>query len=551
VTTGQVSALAPLRIAVFRALWIASLVSNIGSWMHLVAASWLMTSLTASAALVALLQTASSGPSFLLALPAGALADVLDRRRLVLVTQAWQLVIAGGLGALTAAHLTSPAVLLALTFALGTGAALGLPAFSALTPELVPREQLAGAISLNSVALTAAQTIGPALGGVLVAAVGSGGVFLLNAASFVAVVAVAAAWRRPPKVSGLPAEHVASAIRAGLRYVANAPDLRAVLARAGGYVVCFSALPALLAVITRAGLHASASAYGMLLGCLGAGGVIGGLLLPATRHRLTADKIVVAGTLLYAGILAGLAATTSLAVAGLLLTAAGVAGMANMSSLNIASQSVLPGWVRGRGLALVQLTFTLALAAGAALWGTVAASLGTAAALASAGVCLAATTLLALRYPLPAYGAANEAPASQSEPFVPVTLSPDDGPVQLTTRYQVPAERLAEFLDAAADLARMRRREGALHWGLYSDLASPGFHSEVFIAPSWAEHLRTADRRTQADAAILQRVAALHQGPGKPQLTASLGHDFSRRRHPPSAVAQSPERGVNHAPLPG
>ena len=249
------------------------------------------------------------------------------------------------------------------------------------------------------------------------------------------------------------------------------------------------------------------------------------------RRRWSADQIVVAGTLLYAGILAGLAAARSLGAAGLLLTGAGVAGMANMSSLNIASQSVLPDWVRGRGLALVQLTFTLALAAGAAVWGTLASRAGIAATFASAGACLAATTLLALRYPLPIADTADLATASQSEPFVPVTLLPDDGPVQLATRYQVPEESLAEFLGAAAELGRMRRREGALHWGLYSDLADPGSLSEVFIAPSWAEHLRTADRRTRADAAILDHLLALHRGRDKPQLTPGLGHDFSRHRH--------------------
>jgi MFS family permease len=240
----------PLRFRVFRMLWIAALVSNIGSWMQLVAAAWLMTSLTASAAMVALLQTASAGPSFVFALPAGALADVLDRRRLVIVSQAWQLLVAGALGVLTLADVTDPAVLLCATFALAIGATLGLPAFSALTPELVPHSQLPNAVSLNSTSFTASQAVGPALGGLLVAAVGPGAVFLINAASFLAVVLVATAWRRPRTARDLPAEHVASAMRTGARFVANASEFRAVLVRAAGYVLCFSALPALLAVLT-------------------------------------------------------------------------------------------------------------------------------------------------------------------------------------------------------------------------------------------------------------------------------------------------------------
>jgi MFS family permease len=515
---------APLRIRVFRGLWLASLASNVGSWMHLVAASWLMTSLTTSAALVALLQTANSAPNFVLALPAGALADVLDRRRVVLASQVWQLLLAGALGTMTLAHVTTPALLLVLTAALALGSALGLPAFGSLTPELVPRAELAPAISLNSMALTASQAIGPAIGGLLVASLGAGAVFVLNAVSFLAVVGVVAAWRRPRMAPALPPEHVSSAIRTGLRYVANAPAFRVVLIRAGAYVLSFSALPALLAVFTRSQLHGTASDYGLLLGALGIGGVCGALILPRARARWSTDRIVIIGTLLYAAALVTLATLHSIPLACGLLLVAGLAGMANMSSLNIAGQSVLADWVRGRGLAVIQLTFMLALAAGGALWGFAATRIGVSSALQVAAACLAATTLLAWRFRLGAAEAVDSTVADQPEPHVPVSLSPDDGPVLLSVEYRIDPGSLPGFLAAAGPLARMRRREGAMHWGLYADPNDAQRQVETFMAPSWSEHLRSSARLTGTDAQIIARARSFHNGHEEPKLTAMLAH---------------------------
>jgi predicted MFS family arabinose efflux permease len=522
---------APLRIRVFRGLWLASLASNVGSWMHLVAASWLMTSLTASAALVALLQTANSAPGFALALPAGALADVLDRRRVVLATQVWQLLLAGALGALTLSHVTTPALLLAMTAALAVGSALGVPAFGSLTPELVPRAELASAISLNSMVLTASQAIGPAIGGLLVASLGAGAVFVLNAVSFLAVVGVVAAWRRPRLAPGLPPEHVSSAIRTGLRYVANAPAFRVVLIRAGAYVLSFSALPALLAVFTRSQLHGTASDYGLLLGALGVGGVSGALILPRARARWSTDWIVTTGTLLYAAALVTVATLPSIPLACGLLLVAGLAGMANMSSLNIAGQSVLADWVRGRGLAVIQLTFMLALAAGGALWGFAATRIGVSSALQIAAACLAATTLLGWRFRLGAAEAVDSSIAEQPEPHVPASLSPDDGPVLLSVEYRIDPGALPGFLIAAGRLARMRRREGAMRWGLYADPDDAQRQVETFMAPSWSEHLRSSTRLTGTDAQIIARARSFHTGPEEPKLTAMLGYKNTGSHH--------------------
>jgi predicted MFS family arabinose efflux permease len=519
---GASSNWAPLAVPVFRALWLASLASNIGSWMHIVAASWLMTSLTTSAALVALLQTANSAPNFLLALPAGALADVLDRRRLVLFSQLWQLLVAAALGLYTLTGTTDPIALLALSFALATGSALGVPAFSALTPELVPRSQLPAAISLNSVILTGAQAVGPAIGGLLVASFGAGAVFVVNALSFLAVVAVVAAWRRPHRAPGLPAEHITSAIRTGLRYVANAPAFRVVLIRAGAYVFSFSALPALLAVFVRLRLAGTAADYGLLLGASGIGGIAGALVLPRVRAMWPADRIITVATVVYAAGLAAITVVSGIWTVAAILAVAGFANLASMSTFNIAGQAMLPDWVRGRGLAVVQLVFMLALAAGGALWGTLAAAVGVVTTLQIAAACLAATSALGWAFRLAAAESVDPTLVDQTEPYVPITLAPDDGPVLLTVEYRVATDSVPEFLAGARHLARVRKREGALHWGLYADPDDPGRLVETFIASSWSEHLRTAGRLTATDARILSRARALHVGADEPKLTALL-----------------------------
>ncbi|MEY9863639.1 MFS family permease [Catenulispora sp. GAS73] len=520
---------APLRIGVFRALWIASVVSNVGSWMHLVAASWLMTSLTSSAAPVALLSTASALPSFALALPAGALADMLDRRRLILFTQAWQLAVAAILGVLTLYHITNPAVLLGATVVLGVGTTLGMPAFSAITPELVSGEELPAAISLNSVAVTSSQMIGPAIGGVMVAWIGSGGVFLLNAASFLSVLAVVYAWRRAKVLSTLPPEHLSSAIRSGMRYVGNAPELRAVLVRAAAFVACYSALPALLAVITRTRLHETASVYGILLGGLGIGGVVGALVLPRIRGRLTPDQITMVFSALYAVCLVTLARLHTFQAAFVVLFFAGLAGMGVMSSLSIAAQSVLPAWIRGRGLAIFQLVFQVGFAAGAAVWGVLANGRGLTTALTVAGIALVVQMVLGIRYRLTAAEDVDVELVGQMEPYVPVSLAPDDGPIMLTVEYRIPAEHLDEFLGHAAELGRARRRDGAMHWGFYSDPEDPERHVETFVASSWSEHLRQSQRLTGADAAAIARVRALHMGEADPPVKALISDRLKTR----------------------
>jgi predicted MFS family arabinose efflux permease len=515
--------------------------------MHLVAASWLMTSLTASAALVALLQTANAIPSVALALPAGAMAEVFDRRRMIIATQAYQLVVAGLLGVLTLAHAITPALLLALTVALGAGATLGLPAYSAITPELVPREELPAAISLNSITVTASQAVGPALGGLLVASLGAGAVFVINAASFLAVVVVIAGWRCVAPPQTLPPEHVVSAIGTGLRYTANAPELKTVLIRSAAYVIAFSSVAALLAVITRTRLGGTAAAYGILLGLVGLGGVTGALVLPRFRKRLHTDTLVTIASLVHAGVILAVASLRSVAAVCPVMFLAGFAQMTVMSSLNIAAQQALPSWVRGRGLAIYQLVFQLGYAGGAALWGTLATSHGIGLALPVAAGTMAASTLLALRYKLDRADGIDVLPAYRPEPHLPVEVDPDDGPVLIEVEYRVSPDRLAAFTTAGHELRAVRGRAGAMHWALYQDTEHPELQIESFLVASWTEHRRQGERQTVTDQRTLDSVAALRTGPGAPAKRYLLGQHF-RRHAQDHGRATTPT--ASHAPVP-
>lgn len=347
----------PFSYPVFRSLWIATVASNIGTWMQSVGAAWLMTSLSKSAVMVALVQAASMLPMFILSLPAGALADLVDRRRLLLVTQTWMLAAAAILWALTFLGATTPWVLLGLTFLLGLGAALNGPAWQAIVPELVPRGQLLKAISLNSAGFNLSRAVGPAVAGVIVAATGAGMTFLLNAVSFLGVIIVLYRWRRPPVGSALPAERLLAAMRTGLRYIRHVPVLRAVFLRLGIFMFCSSALWALLPLISRYELGGGPTTYGILLGCLGAGAVAGAALLPPLGRRLSGEWLVRGATLVFAAVLLTLALVPVMAVVAAALVVGGIAWLVLVSSFNATVQTAVPSWVRARAMAVYMLVF--------------------------------------------------------------------------------------------------------------------------------------------------------------------------------------------------
>ena len=494
-----------LRLPLFRALWLASVASNLGTWMHNVGAEWLMTTLAPTPFVVALMQTAETAPTFLLALPAGALADIIDRRRLLIVSQAWMLLAAVALAASTLMGLTSPTALLLLTFALGLGAAMNAPAWQAILPEVIPRGELAAAVSLNSVAFNIARALGPALGGLVVAAAGVWAVFLLNSLSFVGIILVLYRWRRERVESISPTERVVGAMRAGVRYARHAPELRNVLVRTGVFALCASALWATMPLVARVELGLGPFEYGLLLGCLGAGAVAGAFALAWARRVVSVNLLVVLGTLVFAGATAALAYVRVYPLLCAAMLCGGVAWMTTMSSFNVSVQTVVPEWVRARALALYLLVFFGSLAAGSAAWG--------AAAAAALLVGLAATPLFPLRG---GEGLDLNPSLHWSEPTFVHEPPPEDGPVLVTVEYLIDPARSAEFAYVMRESKRIARRDGATRWGLFADPARPGRYLETFLVESWAEHMRQHARVTNEDRAVHELLRSFHTGDAPP-----------------------------------
>ena len=510
-TNGQVaapsSAWAPLREPLFRTLWIAAFASNVGTWMQNVAAAWLMTSLTSSATLVALVQTATSLPILLAGLPSGAIGDVVDRRKLLLVVQGWMLGVAGALGFLTFVGATTPWVLLLLTFALGLGAAMMAPTWQAIQPELVPREEFSQAISLGAVQFNLARAVGPALGGLVVAIAGPGAVFLVNAASFLAVAIPIYRWRRLADESALPPEHVTAAIWSGIRYVRNAPGIRAVLVRASVFIFFASALWALLPLLARDQLGLGSGGYGFLLGCVGVGSVLGATVLPSLRRKFSQDTVVAAATVLLAVAITILAYLHNVGLAGIAMMAGGLAWIAVFSSLNVSVQTFSPPWMRARALSVYQLIFQGGTAIGSAFFGMVAEWVGTPAALGLAALGLFLGLTSALRWRLRTGEQLDLTPSAHwPEPAVAIEPDPEEGPVLVTIEYRIDPIRAQEFVRVMDSLGRSRRRSGATRWGVFHDAADPGRYLEAFIVGSWVEHLRQHERVSVAEKELQERV---------------------------------------------
>lgn len=507
------SAWDPLREPVFRALWLASLVSNVGTWMQNVGGSWLMTTLSPSPLLVALMQTATSLPVFLVGLPAGTLADLVDRRRLLLVTQTWMLVCAGILAALTFAGLTTPLVLLLLTFGLGLGATANNPAWQATTPEVVSRARLPGAIALNGAGFNLSRAVGPALGGIIVASVGPGANFLLNAVSFLGTIVVLYRWRRQPRTPSREREGLLSATRAGLRYVRHAPDLRVVLARSGMYILGASALWALLPLVARQNLGLDATGYGILVGSLGVGAVGGAVLYPRMRARWTADQLVPLSIFLFAVMLLLLAWVPVVLLVCVALGFAGIGWMATNSSFQIAVQTGTPGWVRARAIGVYLLVFQGGLAIGSGVWGVVAEQVGNPLALSFAAAVLVVGVAVSRRLPL---REVTEQEVRLSTHLPPPRVedepAPRQGPVLVTAEFRVEPGNAPEFVRAMRAVERVRRRDGAVRWGLFHDPADPERYLETFLVDSWVEHQRQHERTTEADRAVEQHAYDLTQG---------------------------------------
>ena len=513
--------------AAFRSIWTASLASNLGTWMQNVGAAWLMTAIAPSPIDVALVQAASNLPLFLLALPAGALADVFDRRKLLIVALVWLCLASGALGALTlAGHATAGAVLW-LTFAIGVGGAFLGPAFQAIVPELVSREELPAAVSLNGISMNLGRAAGPALGGLVVAAAGAGFTFVLNAASFVAVLVAVALWRRPAPEHRLPPEELIGAMRAGVRYVRHSAALQTVLWRTGAFVLPASALWALLPLHAHDSLRLGADGYGALLGCFGVGAVLSGIALSAARARLGTEALATASGFVFAAATAALGLVPAslgrgalLACNGAALFAAGGAWLTLLSTLNAVAQSVIPPWVRARALASYLLVLFGGLAVGSAIFGALAERAGVATSFVVAGAAIAL-----LRVAIwPRRLGEGDGPDLRPAPRVPdpesfVAIAAERGPVLVTVEYAIDPGQARAFARAMQALGEIRLRDGALRWGLWADTGERGRYLESFVVESWLEHLRQHERMTAADRAVRDVARTFHRGTTPPSIT--------------------------------
>jgi MFS family permease len=458
---------------------------------------------------VALVQTAATLPVFLLVVPSGALGDIVDRRYLLITGQFMMVLAAGALAVLTAAGAVTPAVLLACTAALGVGQGLSAPTFQAVQPELVEPVEIPAAALLNGVNANVGRAVGPALGGLLIALAGPEAAFALNAVSFLGVLAVLAAWRREVPRSPLGSEGMLAAVRAGGRFVRSAPWFAAVLARAALFMLFASALWALLPVVARARLGLGAGGYGLLLGGVGLGAVLGAVVVPAVRARAGPAVVVGGGTLVYAGCALVTALVRSAPVVAVALVVTGLAWVAVLSTLNAAAQVVLPAWPRARALAYYQLVFMGGQALGGALWGTVAELWSTAAALSVAAVGLAVLEPVALRW-LRLRSTPPDVRTLQHMPEPPKVEKTPAGLVLVTAEWRVPPESAVAFVEAMRPVGQARRRTGARLWGLFRDIEDPESFLEVFTVADWTEHLRQhIERGTAMDRDAEERARSL------------------------------------------
>jgi len=497
---------APLQTALFRNLWIATIVSNVGTWMQDVGAGWLMTSLSSSPSIVALVEAADSFPLMLLALPAGALADIVDRRRLLIAIQFYLLLVTGTLGILTLLDMVTAWMLLGFVFVLGVGNAVMLPAWSAIVPELVPHDEMPSAVALNSVAINAARAVGPAVAGVLVAAVGVWLVFVLNALSYVGILAVLLRWRREHHKSTLPAERFLTAIRVGMRFVMHTHALQVVLIRGGAFFVFASATWSLFPLIVRKELGRGPEIYGLLLTCIGIGAVGGAMLLPRVRARISRDALVAGASALYALAALALAYVQNIGLLAVAMLATGVAWISILSALQVTAQMTLPGWVRARGLASFFVVFMAGMALGSILWGQVATRIGIPAALTIAALGMVAAIGLTWRFKLGQHQVLDFRPTLDwPAPVLAETPEPDSGPVMVTIEYRVQPAKRTEFVAAMQAVREMRRRNGAYFWELFHDSADTARFVECFMDESWIEHLRQHERASVSDREIRER----------------------------------------------
>ncbi len=536
------SGFAPLRQKVFAVLWIATVVGNTGSFIRDVASSWLVTDLSNAPAAVAMVQAAGTLPIFLLAIPAGVLSDILDRRKFLIVIQLLLAAVSICLLLLSAAGLQTISSLVALTFLGGIGAALMAPTWQSIVPELVPREDLKSAVALNSLGINISRSIGPAAGGLLLATFGAAFTYGADVISYVFVIAALFWWKRPVGTDDALSEKFFGAFRAGLRYARASRELHVVLLRAAVFFAFSSAVWALLPLVARNLLGGTAGFYGVLLGAVGAGAIGGALIMPRLRQRFDADRLLLGAAIVTALAMGILSLAPPQWVAIITLLALGAAWITALTTLNGAAQAILPNWVRGRSLAVYLTVFNGAMTAGSLGWGAIAELIGVPYTLVAAAIGLVVVGLIFHLVKLPKGDADLVASNHWPEPLTAEPVAHDRGPVLILIEYRIAKENRDAFLKAISLLSRERRRDGAYGWGITEDAADPERILEWFMVESWAEHLRQHHRVSKADADVQEQVRGFHKGPDGPVVQHFLAINHPDR----GATTNQPPEGVQH-----
>jgi MFS family permease len=512
-------------------IWTASLVSNFGSLIQAVGASWMMTSIAPSPDMVALVQASTTLPIMLLSLASGATADIWDRRLVMLIAQVAMLTVALALTVITYRGQITPWTLLTLTFLLGCGVALYGPAWQSSVGEQVPRSDLPAAVALNSVSFNIARTAGPAIGGVIVAKAGPPAAFLVNAVSYVSLIVVLCLWRRPRPAPFLPPENMLMAMGAGIRYTRLSPEIRTVLIRGVVFGILGSSIWALMPLIARDLLGGDAVTYGVLLGSFGIGAVLGALVSTVLRKRYTNEVIVRWSTVGFGvgSMLTSISSWHALSMPALML--GGASWVLALSTFNVTVQVSSPRWVVGRTVAIYQMVTFGGLATGSWLSGLVAREFGLARCLLVTGALMAVSAALGKRLPLSQPEGLNLDPGRtiSSESRAQLDRLLDTGPVVVTVEYRIAVEDAEPFRIAMHELRRIRRRDGAKRWSLMQDMTAPEIWIERYHSPNWVEHLRRHHRFTVSDREIERKALDFHQGPEPPHVR----HLIERRTDEP------------------
>lgn len=513
------SLLSPFRHETFRLLWLATLVSNLGGLVQSVGAGWMMTTLTDSHNMVALVQASTTLPIMVFSLAAGALADNFDRRTVMIIAQAGMMIVSLLLAAMAILGLLNPWLLLTFTFLIGCGTALFNPSWQASMGDIVPRADLPNAVTLNSVGFNMMRSVGPAIGGLIVALASAGAAFAFNAISYVPLIFSLWRWKPERPAARLPREDFASAMWAGVRYVALSPHLTIVLFRALLFGLAAISILALLPSVASDYVGGGALVYGTLLGCFGLGAIGGAFLNGRVRERYSNEAIVRLASIGFAASCMGLGFSRDPILSHLVLLPAGACWVLSLSLFNVSVQLSTPRWVVGRALSLYQTATFGGMAAGSWIWGMTADAIEPGGALACAGLVLLLCALVGLRLPLPQFNTRDLNPLNTfSEPVLKLDVRPRSGPIMVMVDYRIDHADISKFLALMVDRRRIRRRDGARQWSLLRDLEDPDLWVESYHVPTWIDYLRHNMRRTKADADNVEQLRALHRGPGSPRV---------------------------------